>query len=161
MTFTPEFSGHYCTGCGAGRTRKDHAAECPKAYTRGGPVRGKLDSRLVEALHVAKGALDAIPPDRWRAMSIGLMRKLARDHPKPEMRKLAGEVVADMDREAGGCTCQECGHRYRVDVMVPDALWEKIKPKGAGPGAGLLCGLCIAARLEGFGEFGVFTLAPM
>lgn len=59
-----------------------------------------------------------------------------------------------------GCTCQGCGRRYRVDVMVPDALWEEIKPEGKPVGAGLLCGPCIVDRLEVQG-FGAYTLAPL
>lgn len=93
----------YCTGCGAGRTRRDHAPGCkgPAAILRGGPVRGKLaplDPVLLDALRAARSACDAIPPERWRAVSIGLMRKLAREHPNPSVRKLAADVVADFEK---------------------------------------------------------------
>src|SRR5688500_18353214 len=36
------------------------------------------------------------------------------------------------------CTCQGCGRAYTVDLMIPDEVWERIKPDGKGPGAGLL-----------------------
>lgn len=56
-----------------------------------------------------------------------------------------------------GCTCQSCGKTFRVDIIVPDYLWEKIKPEGKPKGGGLLCGSCIMERLESMG-FGVFML---
>lgn len=46
------------------------------------------------------------------------------------------------------CTCQGCGKQYRVDLIVPDEIWERIKPTGKAAGAGLLCGACIMARVE-------------
>ncbi|MFH1984793.1 MAG: hypothetical protein ABIL58_23375 [Pseudomonadota bacterium] len=49
------------------------------------------------------------------------------------------------------CTCQRCGKKYSVDLLVPDDVWERIKPAGKPEGAGLLCGLCIAAALESHG----------
>lgn len=49
------------------------------------------------------------------------------------------------------CKCQDCGKLYKVDVIVPDALWERIKPAGKPVGAGLLCGSCIITRIESIG----------
>ena len=46
------------------------------------------------------------------------------------------------------CTCQGCGNKYKVDIIIPDTLWEKIKPEGKPIGAGLLCGRCIFERIE-------------
>ncbi len=54
-----------------------------------------------------------------------------------------------------GCKCQLCGKRYRVDLIVPDIIWEKIKPDGKASGSGLLCGSCMLSRIEGFGRYGV------
>ena len=53
-----------------------------------------------------------------------------------------------MQHEPVGCTCQGCGCRFTVDVLVPDEVWEKIKPEGKPEGAGLLCGACIMERIE-------------
>lgn len=53
--------------------------------------------------------------------------------------------------EGEGVTCQKCGNRYRVDLMVPDALWNHIKPEGKENGAGLLCGHCIISAMEAQG----------
>lgn len=57
-----------------------------------------------------------------------------------------------------GCRCQACGCRYRVDFNVPDSLWQKI---GMSSPSGLLCGRCIAGRVEGLGEFGAFEVVPV
>ena len=46
------------------------------------------------------------------------------------------------------CICQQCGRNYRVDLIVPDDVWEKIKPDGKAKGAGLLCGACILNKIE-------------
>lgn len=56
------------------------------------------------------------------------------------------------------CTCQHCGGRYRVDLIVPDHIWEKIKPPGKPEGAGLLCGVCIMKKIEDFGEYGAIHM---
>lgn len=58
------------------------------------------------------------------------------------------------DHDLGGCLCQKCGCRYKIDLLIPDDLWELIKPKGKPTGAGLLCGSCIMELLEGLGTFG-------
>ena len=57
-----------------------------------------------------------------------------------------------------GCTCQECGRQYKVDILVPDDIWEKIKPKNKPAGAGLLCGICIIKKIEELGEFDAYKL---
>ena len=51
-----------------------------------------------------------------------------------------------------GCLCQECSNRYRVDLLIPDALWARIGMPTEG-GSGLLCGVCIMLKVEGLGEF--------
>ena len=53
------------------------------------------------------------------------------------------------------CICQQCGKNYRVDLIVPDSLWQKIKPDGKPEGAGLLCGACIMDKIELFGKYGL------
>ena len=47
-----------------------------------------------------------------------------------------------------GCLCQRCGWRYKVDFNIPDVLWKKIKLKGSPDEGGLLCGRCIADKIE-------------
>jgi len=56
------------------------------------------------------------------------------------------------------CTCQYCGRRYRVDLNVPDHIWERIKPPRKPEGAGLLCGACIMNKIEALGEYGVIDV---
>jgi len=51
------------------------------------------------------------------------------------------------------CKCQSCGDLYKVDLIIPDKLWEIIKPKGKVKGAGLLCGKCIIKFLELINEY--------
>jgi hypothetical protein len=46
----------------------------------------------------------------------------------------------------GVCTCQACLRPYETDMLVPDDVWEAIKPDGCDIGAGLLCPTCIMDR---------------
>jgi hypothetical protein len=48
-----------------------------------------------------------------------------------------------------GCPCQACGEEFREDVMLPDAMWNEIRPHGKPPGGGLLCGRCIGLLMFG------------
>lgn len=51
------------------------------------------------------------------------------------------------------CKCQRCGDKFRVDVVVRNDLWEKIKPPWKPNGGGLLCGRCIMdAVLKRYGR---------
>lgn len=56
------------------------------------------------------------------------------------------------------CICQGCERSYRIDLVVPDDLWERIKPEGKAVGAGLLCGRCIMDRVEALGQYGVLRV---
>ena len=56
------------------------------------------------------------------------------------------------------CTCHQCGKQYRVDLIVPEHVWEKIKPYGKAKGAGLLCGACILNKIEALGKYGVIRV---
>jgi len=51
------------------------------------------------------------------------------------------------------CKCQECGKQYKVDIIVPDEIWEKIKPKNKPEGVGLLCGKCIMLKIEEMNKY--------
>lgn len=51
------------------------------------------------------------------------------------------------------CKCQQCGERYKVDLLVPNEIWERIQPNFKPQGAGLLCGLCIMKLVEALGEY--------
>lgn len=57
------------------------------------------------------------------------------------------------DPRDDGCLCQNCGQRYRVDLRLPDELWERIH----GPD-NLLCGMCIMKRIERIGVFDYYDL---
>lgn len=56
------------------------------------------------------------------------------------------------------CKCQECGRQYRVDISIPDELWEQIKPKGKEEGCGMMCGSCIMAKIEDQDKYGTWDL---
>lgn len=56
------------------------------------------------------------------------------------------------------CKCQGCGDKYGADVIIPDDLWERIKPEGKSEGAGLLCGRCIFTRIEAIGGYSAWRL---
>jgi len=53
------------------------------------------------------------------------------------------------------CICQQCGKKYRIDLVIPDNIWEKIKPINKPKGSGLLCGMCIMNKLESFNKYGI------
>jgi len=55
-----------------------------------------------------------------------------------------------------GCVCQGCGSLYIGDLLVPDTVWERIKPAGKPTGAGLLCASCIMAAIR---NLGIWTAA--
>lgn len=65
-----------------------------------------------------------------------------------------------IDHDAG-CTCQICGKKYITDLIVPDELWERIKPAGKPTSAGLICGSCIFTRIDKLGRFGAYKLASV
>ena len=56
------------------------------------------------------------------------------------------------------CKCQECGLEYKTDIVVPNSLWDGIKPVGKPKGAGLLCPQCIGKKIEAFGTYQAYRL---
>jgi len=53
------------------------------------------------------------------------------------------------------CKCQDCGKQYKVDWLIPDNLWEQIKPSNKCITSGLLCGCCIAKRIERLNTYNI------
>ena len=76
------------------------------------------------------------------------------------------DVLTWREREAYGlqdsgimsCTCQGCGRKYKLDISIPDEMWEKIKPPNKSIGAGMLCGACITERIEKLEGYGAYDL---
>ena len=60
-----------------------------------------------------------------------------------------------------GCICQICGKKYKIDLLIPISLWEKIKPKGKEKDAGLMCGSCIMKRVEGLNIYGILEISKV
>lgn len=50
------------------------------------------------------------------------------------------------------CTCQECGNKYKLDILVADDIWRKITDKK------LLCGVCIVRKIERLFGHSVFRI---
>lgn len=76
-------------------------------------------------------------------------------------RLLCG-VVTDYDERdvnpfeiiPGGCTCCVCGKKYKTDILVPDEIWNKIKPNKGN----LMCGRCIVRRISQLKEYAAYKL---
>lgn len=56
------------------------------------------------------------------------------------------------------CKCQNCGNKFKVDLNIPDDLWEKIKSLNKLKGAGLLCGKCIMEKIEEISDYDYWFL---
>jgi hypothetical protein len=59
------------------------------------------------------------------------------------------------------CTCQVCGKKYKMDLWIPDCIWEEIKPDGKSEGQGLLCPMCIMERIEKRVGYDAFCLLKL
>ena len=55
--------------------------------------------------------------------------------------------------------CYDCGLAYGdigwIEAVVPDRIWDRIRPEGTSKGCGILCITCIARRLKRLGFEGV------
>jgi hypothetical protein len=56
------------------------------------------------------------------------------------------------------CTCQSCGNKFSVDILVPNELWKLITPKPESLEAGLLCPKCIGERIEKVSDYDAYRL---
>ena len=86
-----------------------------------------------------------------------LARKILSDNLSHEERQyiaLRLRLIADQE----GCICQGCGRKYKVDLLIPDDLWDQIIPKEKRSGGGMLCGRCIMDKIEALGEFNAFRM---
>lgn len=74
-----------------------------------------------------------------------------RDALAAHVERLEGQInrAPNIDGMYGeGCRCQSCGLLYVGDLVVPDDVWEVIKPDGKPPGAGMMCASCIMSRIR-------------
>lgn len=64
------------------------------------------------------------------------------------------------EAEAEGCTCEKCLRKYKVDLLVPDQLWDVINPvnQDGFRAYELLCPTCIMGIIEGQLSFAAFSL---
>jgi hypothetical protein len=71
------------------------------------------------------------------------------------LKPVSKDETSDDPRDSG-CLCQRCGQQYRVDFLLPDALWLPIHGQ-----YNLLCGRCIVELLEAREEFDYFDLTKL
>ena len=74
--------------------------------------------------------------------------------------RLREQRNGEQEEEEGleGCQCQRCGDHFTVDLLVPDEVWERIKPEGKARGGGLLCGACIMTSIEAQSDYDTWRL---
>jgi len=60
-----------------------------------------------------------------------------------------GVVVVPKKRKVG---CYDCGLEYGgdawIEAIIPDRVWDEIRPDGCEKGCGILCISCIVKRLR-------------
>jgi hypothetical protein len=56
------------------------------------------------------------------------------------------------------CLCQECNWYFKMDLLISDDLWKKIKPINKKDGSGLLCPKCIVKKIEQEKGYSAFKL---
>jgi hypothetical protein len=57
------------------------------------------------------------------------------------------------------CTCDVCGKKYKIDLVVSNDIWLKIRPdKSRPPEAGLMCPVCIMKVIEEVEGYGAYRL---
>lgn len=61
-------------------------------------------------------------------------------------------VYSDTKRPVDPVGCYDCGLGYVdpawIEAIIPDKVWNAIRPDGCGEGCGILCITCISRRLE-------------
>jgi hypothetical protein len=62
------------------------------------------------------------------------------------------EIVGNPKASGLRIGCDDCGRKYGeedwIEAIIPDKVWNKIRPDGYGKGGGILCISCIAKRLK-------------
>ena len=73
---------------------------------------------------------------------------------------VGGSPLQSVVMREDGCKCHGCGNRYTVDLLVPDSIWEQIRPSESTGIGGLLCGPCIMQRIEAASGFAAWKIVP-
>jgi hypothetical protein len=67
-------------------------------------------------------------------------------HKENECPELADSLLEDAAK------CADCGMLYGgygwIEAIIPDKIWDRIRPEGKDKGCGILCVGCISKRLE-------------
>jgi len=94
---------------------------------------------------------------------LSVEKEVLRTYPEPEHTEKGGqwfwrhEAPEGMQDNFGTFrgVCFDCGIPYSgakwVEAVIPDNVWNDIRPKGSAEGCGLLCINCIAGRLSEIG----------
>jgi hypothetical protein len=106
------------------------------------------DAGLNELATIAADALER--ETEMRHALLALLRRFGwTEHDENDLGSFGDWVADALERiDTQGCLCQDCGRRYRVDLLIPDELWSRISGVHE-----LLCGQCIVRRSEALGEF--------
>jgi len=77
----------------------------------------------------------------------------ARNHKCTRCGRIDREVLCTRCRDShGDDACHDCGLDYGsdgwIEAVVPDAVWNAIRPRGRGEGCGILCITCMARRIS-------------
>jgi len=99
-------------------------------------------------------------------MSHETMNKLTNQSRKPmksqQLKPLICKRMLGCRKEKDmSCKCHECGKQYKIDLIIPDELWEQIKPNGKLLGASLLCSLCIMEKLEKMDKYDYWYITKL
>ena len=96
----------------------------------------------------------------WGSITRNLFEEIIEASQNADPYEMTQHIPEDivLNENVDGCMCQGCGNKYKVDLIIPDDLWNRIKPKGKELGAGLLCGSCIMSRIENGSDFDYWKL---
>lgn len=66
-----------------------------------------------------------------------------------------GGYVPSQDYDGPPAACADCGLAYGddgwIEAILPDRVWDRIRPESTYPSGGILCITCMARRLKRLG----------
>lgn len=98
--------------------------------------------------------------EEWQQLLARIPEGVMNTADKPFMRDMfrrGAEWQAQQAADVDGCRCQQCGTKFMGDLLVPDDVWEQVKPAGKSPGSGILCPSCIVSNIVSSGIWSAAT----
>lgn len=149
----------YCPYCGAGSNEIMPLAEAYRIQE------GKIDRLLKEVERLTAELAKAAPvavPDGWQRILEDFRDELGTGatgwnwtHETHFGGLILDQVIELLNAAppAPAATgCYDCGRTYGddawVEAVVPDFVWDIIRPEGKQPGCGILCIHCMGARIK-------------